>query len=142
MMGPDRVLTDSVSYRRFSSVAVLAVVGSWLLGWLPTKQLTGEGGEFAMFAGGSISLMASLLGAVPIALVRDRKSVESTLAVLKSIALRLALVLTSALIVALIGPFAPTPLLLWVVICHLVLLVVDTWYSCSKLRVDVIRKRV
>lgn len=141
MTGRDKVLVGRVSYGRFASLAVVAVLGSWLLGWLPTKQLAGDGGVLAMFAGGGLSLMASLLGTLPVALVRDRKSVEATLAVLKSIALRLALVLSTALVVALTGPFAPTPLLLWVVICHLVLLVVDTWYSCSKLRAEPTRKR-
>lgn len=123
-----------MSYKRFASLAVIAVFGSWMLGWLPTRQLAGEEGVSAMLAGGLVSLAGSLLGAVPIARVRDPKSVESTLAVLRSIALRLGLVLGIALVVALRGPFSPTPLLLWIVICHLILLVVDSWYSCSKLR--------
>lgn len=129
-MGRGKV-SAGMSYWRFTFWAVVTVAGSWLLGWLPTERLAGEDGIKAMFAGGLLSLMASLLGTLPAAFVRDRNSVEATLAVLKSMALRLGLVLVVALVVALKGPFAPTPLLLWVVISHSALLIVDTWYTCS-----------
>jgi len=140
-MGPDKVSAGGMSYWRFASWAVVTVAGLWLLGWLPTERLAGADGISAKFAGGMLSLMASLLGTLPVALVRDRNSVEATVAILRSVALRLGLVLAVVLVVALRGPFAPTPLLLWVVISHSALLIVDTWFTCSQLRVDPAQER-
>lgn len=127
-------------YWKFASLAVCTVAICWLLGYRLTEKLAADSGVSAMFAGGFISLVASLLGALPIVLVRDRQSVEATVAALKSLAFRFGLVLLISAVVAFKGLFSPTPFLLWVVISHLALLFVDTWFACSQNRLVITRK--
>jgi hypothetical protein len=123
-----------MSYGRFVALAVLLVCVLWALGWIPTERLAGERGPAAMIAGGLLGLLASLLGTLPMALIRGRRPVDAVPAVLGSVALRLALVLFLVLGVAVSGIFATTPLLLWAVISHMGLLVVDTLFARSRLR--------
>ena len=118
-----------VSYGRFAALAVALITLLGLVGWRPTERLAGEGGVQAMLAAGGLVLVASLLGALPVALVRGRTPLEALPAVLGSVGLRLGLVMGLALLLAVVGWFDPAPFLLWVVLGHLVLLVPDTWYA-------------
>ena len=131
----NEVSSDGMSYGRFVTLAVLLVCGLWSLGWIPTERLAGERGPAAMIAGGLTSLLASLLGTLPMARFSGGRPVDAVPVSLGTVAIRLILILFLTLGVAVSGLFATTPLLLWVVISHLGLLVVDTVFVSSQLRV-------
>ncbi len=104
--------------------AAVLVAGYW-----PTVRLAGSEAVGGMLAGCGISLVASWIGAIPIALARREAGVETAQAILLSTGLRFAVVLVLALSVALSGWFARPALLTWVAISYVVLLPADTLYA-------------
>ncbi len=122
------------SYLGFLKLASAILVGLFVLGYLPTVRSAGEDGVSAMFAGGGVSLAASVAGTVPFLLSQARTPAEAIPAVMGSIALRLAVVVVLATAVVLTGTFAIRPLLVWVAISHAGLLVADTHYGRGRIR--------
>jgi hypothetical protein len=125
------------SYLRFLMWAVGVTVVAVVVGWLPTRRLGGEEAIPAMLAGCAVSLLASALGGVPIALSRRAGPAGSTAparmqALLMSMALRFGAVVVLALAAVLSGLFHTAPLLLWVAIGYGVQLVVETRYALAK----------
>lgn len=115
-------------YLRFLAWAIAVAAVLVLLGWVPTRRLGGEDAIPAMLAGCAVVVLASALGAVPIALVRGG-SAQRTQAVLLSMAVRLGAVVVLAVAAVLSGWFPRQPLLLWVAISYVAMLVVDTRYA-------------
>lgn len=108
---------------------VLVVVGYW-----PTRRLAGLEAVYAQLAGCGISLVSSLIGVVPLAMVGEAKPQMALNAVLMAMALRLAVVVLLSLVVALSDWFAIEPLLIWVAISYSGLLVIDTRYALHAMR--------
>jgi hypothetical protein len=118
----------AAGYLRFlawtAGVAIIALA----LGFLPTRRLAGDGGPPAMLAGCAIGVLASWLGAVPVALA-GAGGKKGAPPILAAMALRFVVVLALALPAALSGRLARGPLLVWVAISYIVLLAVDTRYA-------------
>lgn len=126
----------SAGWRVFLQFLLLAgavVVLLLAVGFVPTRRLAGQAGLSAMLAGCLVSLVASLVGTVPVLLARRRSHVEMVPAALAATATRLGVVVTLAAAVALSGVVASKPLLLWVVISHAGLLIPDTLLSIKVL---------
>ncbi len=117
------------NYAGFVAVCAGAAGLVAAVGYLPTARLAADGGVAAMFAACAIVLVAMILGAIPVCAAIPKAPPVRTNAVLLSMALRMMLVLLMALSAALSGLFARTPLLVWVAICYVVCLAVDTAYS-------------
>jgi len=120
-------------YGRFVAWTVAACGVVLVVGYLPTRSLGGEEAISAMVAGCLISVFASLVGGIPVALAR-RDSLGGIQSILASFALRFIVVLAAALAVALSGYFERGPLLVWVGISYLACLVVDTRYALAAVR--------
>jgi hypothetical protein len=122
------------SYLRFLMWAVGVTAVTVLAGWLPTRRLGGEEAIPAMLAGCAVSLLASALGGVPIALARRSSAAPAARmqALLMSMALRFGAVVVLALAAVLSGLFHTAPLLLWVAIGYAAQLVVETRYALAK----------
>jgi hypothetical protein len=120
------------SYLRFLMWAVGVTAVAVLVGWLPTRRLGGEEAIPAMLAGCAVSLLASALGGVPIALSRAGSAAARMKAILMSMALRFGAVAVLALAAVLSGLFHTVPLLLWVAIGYGVQLVAETRYALAK----------
>lgn len=121
-------------YLRFLMWAVGVTVVAVLLGWLPTRRLGGEEAIPAMLAGCAVSLLASALGGVPIALARRAGSTPQARmqSLLMAMGVRFAAVVVLAVAAVLSGLFLRIPLLLWVAISYAVQLVVETRYALAK----------
>ena len=113
---------------------ILSVTAAVLLiGYLPTRSLGGREAVKAMFAGCSVSLVASVLGGLPIALAPEGGK-SGLQAILASTALRFLVVLVLALAAALSGAFEPVPLLTWMGLSYVACLVVDTRFAVAAAR--------
>ncbi len=129
-----RIRETHPSYLSFLKLAAAILVGLFALGYLPTVRSAGEDGVPAMFAGGGVSLAASVAGTVPFLLSQARTAVEIMPAVMGSIALRLGVVVVLAAAVVWSGMLATRPLLVWVALSHAGLLVADTLWARGRVR--------
>ncbi len=101
-----------------------------LLGYFPTVRLAGSATVFSMIAGVAVSLVASWVGAVPVALTRNRAAAfgPGTMAMVAML-IRFFVVLILALSIALSGKVDRAVFLIWVGISYMVLLAADTHYA-------------
>ena len=120
-------------YLKFSGLAVLVTVGVAAVGWKPTQGMVGSGGIEAMLAGCGISLLASLLGALPVTWSRG-KGPQAVQMVLVAMVTRLGVVAILTTLMILSGRFLPMPLLLWVGLSHVALLIIDSRYALRTAR--------
>ena len=125
---------DRMPFGRFVALAFGMLLALWVVGYLPTVRLAGEAGIPAMLVGGGISLVASLVGVVPLSLSRGREPAARIPAVMGSMALRIAVAVILALALALARVWPVEPLLVWVAIAHGGLLVADTRYAMAFMR--------
>ena len=116
------------AFARFLALALGMLALLLVLGYWPTRRF-GEPAVLAMLAGSAVSLVASLVGAVPVVLTHGVPLPQSMPAVMGSIALRLAVVLALGLAVALSGWLPKAPFLIWLAISHAGLLVADTTFA-------------
>lgn len=119
-------------YLRFLAWAVAVTAAVALLGWLPTRRLGGDGAVSAMLAGCVVSVVASAVGAVPVALSRGTAAAVRMKALLMAMGLRFGVVAVLALATVLSGLFDRAPLLIWVAVSYAAQLVVDTRYALAK----------
>jgi len=119
----------AAEYLRFLAWSVAIAAALALLGYAPTRRLGGEEALPAMIAGCAIGILASALGAVPVALARRPGSRTAPLqGMLASMAARLAAVLILGLAVGLAGWFETRPLLLWIGLGYVAQLALDVRY--------------
>ena len=114
---------------RFAMVAAGVTIVIAALGYVPTRRLGGPDALPGMAAGCAISLIASLIGAIPLALRTPGDDTSGPLAALTATGVRFLVVLMLALSAALSGWFDRPALLIWVAISYLLLLVADTTYA-------------
>ncbi len=125
------------SYLRFLVWAVAAAAVVALLGWLPTRWWGGDEAVAAMLAGCGVSVLASALGGVPIALARRADQTAPAApaarlqALLMAMAVRFGAVAVLATAAVLSGLFLRAPLLIWVAVSYAAELVVDTRYALA-----------
>lgn len=124
-------------YLRFLAWAVAVAAAVALLGWLPTRRLGGDGAVRAMLAGCGVSVVASAVGAVPVALSRGAAATVRMKALLMAMGLRFGVVAVLALATVLSGLFDRAPLLIWVAVSYAAQLVVDTRYALANEDVEI-----
>jgi hypothetical protein len=121
-------------YLRFLGLMIGVTVLVALVGIFPTRRLAGEAGLPALVAGCVVTVLASALGAIPIAVAR-RFGAASTAQgialgpILSSMVLRLGATVFLTWAVALVGRFLLAPLLLWVAVSYAAQLAIDTRYA-------------
>lgn len=127
------VRSPAAEYLRFLVYTVAVGVVLVLLGYAPTRRLGGEGALPAMVAGCVIGILASAVGALPVALARRsarRAPLQGALqGMLGAMALRFATVLTLGLSAGLSGWFEIRPLLIWIALGYVAQLALDTRYA-------------
>ena len=116
-------------YLRFLGWAVAVGAVLALLGYAPTRRLGGEGALPAMVAGCAIGVLASAVGALPVARARRSGSSAPLQGMLTSLALRFVTVLVLGLVAGLSGWFATRPLLIWIALGYVAQLALDTRYA-------------
>jgi hypothetical protein len=121
--------SPAAEYLRFLAWAVGVGAALALLGFAPTRRLGGEAALPAMIAGCAIGVLASAVGALPVALGRRAGARTAALqGMLAPMAARLAAVLVLGLAVGLAGWFETRPLLLWIGLSYVAQLALDVWY--------------
>ncbi len=128
---PGAPAPGGLPYPRFLAEAFAILVALVAVGYLPTLNLGGESAIPAMLAGCGLSLVASLVGTVPLVTPRDPGPERLIPMFLGALALRLTAAIVLAAAAALSGLFAVAPLLVWMLISHLGLLVADTRFALS-----------
>lgn len=106
------ILTIGVS--GLVAMAVVVAAGSY-----PTYRLAGTEGLRSMAAAAALSLVALLIGLLPIAWAWNSPPPERLKAMLISMAVRLAVVLVLSLAVVFSGWLHPAALLIWVAISYI-----------------------
>ena len=121
---------------KFLGWAATLLAGLIAIGSYPTYRTGGSEAVIAMLAACGSSLVASLVGAVPILRAREKAPQEMLPAVMGSIVVRLGLAVVLAGALAWSQWFVIKPFLTWVAISHLALLIADTQYARSQIRVS------
>lgn len=120
--GPHATLGPCKSFLALS-LGTIAALGA--VGLAPTRWLGGDGSLAAMAAGCTISLVAALLGTIPVFLARGKDPAGTVPAVMSAIALRLGVVILLGFVAIRSGWFEPAPLLIWLVLSHAFLQVAE-----------------
>jgi F0F1-type ATP synthase assembly protein I len=112
-----------------SSLVIIALL--LILGYEPTRRLAGRLALPAMGIGCLISLLAALVGSLPVFLARGRKAADTVPALLASMAVR---VLTALMLLAIAGSNAKleplmNTLVVWLLISHAALLVAEIRFA-------------
>lgn len=127
-MSPDRTIIG-----RYLGLMVMVTAALLLLGYAPTRRLGGEEAVPAMLVGCAISVVASVVGTLPVFLARNRPHLEAWTAAMVAMAVRLGIAIVLGVALALSGVFATKPLLIWVAVGHAAFLVPDTLFSIKVL---------
>ena len=130
MPGADQTMTKNNRVRSDLFILIgassLTTAALFVIGWIPTRRALGSEGLLAMSVALGVTFLASALGALPIALGRDRSPTARHLRVMSAMALRMFITLTVFLGLALSGMVALKPLAVWTGLSYLALLGVET----------------
>ncbi len=113
------------TYLRFVIAGISSAACVAALGYFPTVRLAGREAIGAMLAGIGISLLAGLVGAVPIGLASQGDPMKKPQAILLATTIRFIIAAAVTVSVVLSGWFDPVVLGLWVGISYLAMLFVD-----------------
>jgi hypothetical protein len=116
-------------YLFLAAAGVATALALALLGYFPTVRLAGSQALTGMLVGIGVSLLAGLLGAVPVGLTAVRAPQKVPQAVLLSTALRLVVVLALAASAILSGWFDRIVVGVWAGVSYLAVLAVDTVFA-------------
>lgn len=109
----------------------LALLG---IGYFPTLRITGGDGLTAMLVGVAVSVVATAMGSLPIALALTGPPDKVPIAILGATCVRFLVVLMLVAPLAYFEVVRQVPFVLWVAISYLVLLVADTLNAVFILR--------
>jgi hypothetical protein len=112
-----------------SAVAIIALL--FLVGLAPTRRLAGQLALPAMSLGCLISLLAALVGSLPVFLARGKKPADTVPALLVSMGARLLTALMLLVIAWSNAKLAPlmNTLVVWLLISHAALLVAEIRFT-------------
>ncbi len=116
-------------YLRLAAVSAATALAVGLLGYMPTVAVAGRDTLPGMVAGIAVSLVAGILGAIPVGLAVSRTPQKAPQAVMLSTALRFAVVLALAAALILSGRVDRVVAAVWIGISYLVMLAVDTVFA-------------
>lgn len=118
-------------YLGFLASAAAILLALLLVGFEPTRRLAGQFAVPAMTIGCLISLLAALVGTLPVFLARGRKAADTVPALLASMVARLLTALMLLVIAGTNPKLAPlmNTLVVWLLISHAALLVAEIRFA-------------
>lgn len=120
---PHRSAND---FARLAVLSVAVALALSALGWFPTRRVAGSDAWLPMLAGIGVSLIASLVAAIPLAGVSRKPARERHTVTLMAMALRMAVTMALLLSIVFGSEIARKPFVLWAGISYLALLAVET----------------
>ena len=121
-------------YARLAFTSGLCAACLAIAGYFPTRALAADGGLIGMGLGIGVSLLAALVGAIPICMAASQSPTKGPTAVLAGTAVRFILVLGAVVPISFSGLVHRKAFIVWVVISYLVLLMLDTLMAVSSLK--------
>lgn len=125
-------------YLGFLASAAAILLALLLIGFEPTRRLAGQLAVPAMTIGCLISLLAALVGTLPVFLARGKKAADTVPALLASMVARLLTALMLLVIAGTNPKLAPlmNTLVVWLLISHAALLVAEIRFTRRALYLD------
>lgn len=120
-------------YGRFAASALVVAGCLVAIGYFPTRRIAGDSAVGAMIAGCCVSFLASLIGAIPIALAYGNPARNVMTSMSASMLVRLVALAAFGITALLSGWFDRAPLLIWMGISYMGLLVADTRFALRSL---------
>lgn len=119
------------TYLGFLATAAVIILLLFLVGLGPTRRLAGQLAVPAMSLGCLISLLAALVGTLPVFLARGKKAADTVPTLLVSMGVRLLTTLMLLVIAWTNAKFAPlmNTLVVWLLISHAALLVAEIRFT-------------
>src|SRR5262245_46408435 len=114
-------------FAKLAAASIVAGVVLGAVGVVPTLRLAGQPGLGAMAAGIGVSILGSIVAAIPLAFSRDPSPASRQVAFLGAIASRMFVTLILFAVVVLSHVVANKPFTVWTGLSYLVLLCVETW---------------
>ncbi len=114
---------------RFLRWLLLCSALLFIVGYLPTVHLGGRDAVASMLVGCAISVITSILGAIPLACRAVTSDRARALVPLTGVGLRFAAALVLGLLTVFLTSLAPVPLLMWVALSHLAFLTIDVRFA-------------
>jgi hypothetical protein len=121
-------------YLKLATVSLLCAACLALVGYLATRTMTIQHGLSSMLLGIGVSLIAGLIGAIPVGMAAGQPANKAPVAILTGTALRFLLVLLGVVLILFSGAVHRRAFIIWVVISYLVLLLVDTLVTVTSLK--------
>ena len=118
----------------FMAASLVTAVLLMAIGYYPTVKIAGDGAAVGVVVGCSASLLASCLGAIPLAMAAAGRVSHNANAVLGSTLIRFMTVLIVVVPVAFIDIPHRKVFVFWVAISYLLMLAVDTGLAVRTLR--------
>ena len=118
-------------YTRLASISIVCGLVLAAVGYVPTSRVGGEIGVTGMWYGIAVSLVAGLVGALPVAHAMSQSNANVPIAVLLGTAVRFLLTLMLVASLVFSGLVDRVAFVTWVAISYMVLLLVDTLASLA-----------
>lgn len=118
-------------YTRLASISIACGLVLAAAGYVPTSRVGGEIGVTGMWYGIAVSLVAGLVGALPVAHAMSQSNANVPIAVLLGTAVRFLLTLMLVAWLVFSGLVDRVAFVTWVAISYMVLLLVDTLASLA-----------
>jgi uncharacterized membrane protein len=104
------------------------------LGYFPTLRMIGDQAIFSMFCGIAVTMLATLVGMVPVLMASQMAPQDRLQAIMMGMAIRLALLVLLSGSLVLSGVVIYRAMLIWVAVSFLFFLLVDTLAMYSVLK--------
>jgi len=111
---------------RFLTISLGCALGLAVLGYVPTVRIAGNGSIASMLFGIGTSLLASVLGAIPVCKSVANDATKAPVAILGATAIRFLVVLLVVAVAVLGSLVQPVVYVTWVAASYLTLLLADT----------------
>ena len=118
-------------YTRLAGISIACGLVLAAVGYLPTVRMAGGIGVTGMWYGIAVSLVAGLVGALPVAHAISQSNANVPIAVLLGTAVRFLLTLMLVVTLVFSGLVDRVAFVTWVGVSYMVLLLVDTLASLS-----------
>src|SRR5262245_57750710 len=127
-VNPSRPIHDRHhDFLRLMGIGAACAVLLALVGWIPTARIAGPDSLPAMLVGIGCSLAGTIAASIPAAFAKSHTPMSRQIAMLGSMALRMAVTMVIVVTLVFSTSLPRVPLVFWTAISYLALLAVETY---------------